>query len=251
MGCSPSKPKVDTPTSPSAAVKASKEGDVAAAVKGGTGKGCVEENPDCYKEICKNDLGRLVLMDIPAGHTDKPHDHPKHYCYVLKGGKLEITGPDGKPNAVEMPTGAAPIIPAGPHQVKNTGEENFQILFWEITGKEGPTPQNHVSPCECDKEHYTILAEDDDWFIGMLTMKAGETDVPHSHRDHTIYFLEGGNLTIKDWGLTNDKSNEHVMNKEIPAGAGMPMPPTHHQLTVNGDKDIQVVFFEAKKPAEA
>jgi hypothetical protein len=43
-----------------------------------------------------------------------------------------------------------------------------------------------VSPFECYPEGYQILAEDDDWFIGKMTMKAGAQDPPHSHLDHLV-----------------------------------------------------------------
>ena len=33
---------------------------------------------------------------MKKGQKDEPHDHPKHYMYVLNGGKLKIVGAPAK-----------------------------------------------------------------------------------------------------------------------------------------------------------
>ena len=69
--------------------------------------------------LAENVTGRLVEMTMKPGVSDPPHDHPKHYMYFVDGGKLSITDFDeegkSKDNAheVEIPSGAAPIFPAG------------------------------------------------------------------------------------------------------------------------------------------
>ena len=59
-------------------------------------------------------------------------------------------------------------------------------LAQPIEGAEPCTLEEFVSPFECYPEGYKILAEDDDWFIGKMTMKAGAQDPPHSHLDHLV-----------------------------------------------------------------
>ena len=34
----------------------------------------------------------MVHMSLKGGAKDVPHYHPKHYMYVIKGGKLKIVG---------------------------------------------------------------------------------------------------------------------------------------------------------------
>ena len=55
-----------------------------------------------------------------------------------------------------------------------------------IEGGEPCALDEFVSPFDCYPEGYQILAEDDDWFIGKMTMKAGAQDPPHSHLDHLV-----------------------------------------------------------------
>ena len=55
-----------------------------------------------------------------------------------------------------------------------------------IEGGETCALDEFVSPFDCYPEGYQILAEDDDWFIGKMTMKAGAQDPPHSHLDHLV-----------------------------------------------------------------
>ena len=57
---------------------------------------------------------RLVHMCLQPGQRDEPHDHPKHYMYILAGGLLRITGapmPAGETMETEMPTGAGMVMP--------------------------------------------------------------------------------------------------------------------------------------------
>jgi hypothetical protein len=63
---------------------------------------------------------------------------------------------------VEIPTGAPPIFPAGAHQVSNVGETDVKIVFVEVSGKFGDTPDHLKSPCDTDPDCYKVLAENDE-----------------------------------------------------------------------------------------
>ena len=93
---------------------------------------CITSNPEHYTVVASIDgVGRLVEMIVPPGESDKVHDHPKHSMYIVDGAKLELSPPpggkDGETAVVELPSGAAPIIPAGKHVVKNVGDTTAKV----------------------------------------------------------------------------------------------------------------------------
>ena len=93
----------------------------------------------------------------------------------------------------------------------------------------------------------TVLAEDDDWYTGMLTMDVGEKDEYHHHKDHLIYVLEGDGVTIYPGG---DESAAMVVPLKPFAGIPAPMaaPPfASHVLLNSGTIPLKMLFFEAKK----
>lgn len=127
-----------------------------------------------------------------------------------------------------MPSGASIIIPAGPHQVTNIGDTDVEIIFLEPTptlGIVGHSPaaahfriDDYVSPIDKCSSQYKVLAEDDDWFVGEMIMKAGEKDLPHSHLDHLCYVLEGDAIIIYHGKEQGDKKDQ----VNIQAGACLP-----------------------------
>jgi len=217
---------------------------------GGTGPGanldCCATNPDNYKVIAECAGGRLVEMTLPAGKGDLPHDHPVHYLYVVTGGKLKLSPPPGHTEGsaeVEMPSGAAMVIPPGPHQVTNVGTTDVKILFVEpIIGGEPASLSDFVSPFTVMPECYKILAEDDDWLIGKMTLPMGATDPPHSHLDHLVYVCEGDGLTIYPGKQIGDEK----MEVPIQPGMSLPVPAGHHSVKNTGTKDCDLIFFEQK-----
>ena len=187
-------------------------------------------------------VGKLIHMSLKAGEIDVPHDHPIHYLYVIKGGNLKLHAHGGA-KEVEMPSGAAIIIPEGPHQVENVGETDVEIIFVEPTGSMGITPAGHLSAHETNPDHYKVLAEDETWFIGEMTMGPGEEDLPHSHHDHLLYALGGNELTL--WPGKSMKGD----GKAIPISSGFAAPIGHgfHVLKNTGSEAAKIIFFEMKK----
>lgn len=217
----------------------------------GAGKTCYGATPQCYKVIAENSSGKLVHMKLKPGGIDNPHDHPTHYLYVVKGGKLKLSPPPGQTEGsaeVEMPDGAAMVIPAGPHQVSNVGDNEVEILFVEPTSTANPwaLDGDYTSPVSVCPQCYKVLAEDDDWFVGEMTMKAGEEDPPHSHMDHLLYVLEGNGVTIQDLDAAGNKVGGQ---KAVPIKPGFaaPIPSSHHIVKNSGSEPCKIIFFELKK----
>jgi len=217
---------------------------------------CCAASPDLYKTIAEiPDVARLVEMTFPPGAKDVPHEHPIHSMYFITDCKLKIAGPPtptklGEEGGVaEVPAGAAPIFPAMAHQVENVGDAVGKAIFVE------PYPNckacgevaGYISPFEVSPGCYKILAEDDDWITGVLTMAVGEKDLLHHHKDHLIYVLEGDGVTIYPGG---DESAAMVVPLQVGAGIPAPMsaPPfAKHTLLNSGTVPLKMVFFEAKK----
>lgn len=131
-------------------------------------KDCCSTNPEIYKVVAEIPNARLVEMTCPPGGEDKPHEHPAHSMFFIKGGKLSITdikdGKNGEPHEVEIPDGAPPIFPAGAHQVKNVGEAEVKVLFVEAypTCKPCGDVKEMITPFKVKPDCYKILAENDD-----------------------------------------------------------------------------------------
>ena len=171
--------------------------------------------------------------------------------YVLTPAKLAIRDPpDAEPKEIEVPAGAAPIFPAGPHQVRNIGDDEVQILFVEALPACKPCGDGGFGDfkacCSANPENYKLLAEDDDWMTIELTMPVGHTDEIHNHRDHLIYVVEGDEVTIYPDG----GAEGHAV--PIAPGAGIPAPMTagpmftNHKVKNSGTKELKMIMFEMK-----
>jgi len=229
---------------------------------------------------------RLVEMTLKADEEDVPHDHPSHSMYFIKGGKLQITDyeSNGKskenPHAVEIPSGACPIFPAGAHQVnnimarprrscsssprvnpifpagahqvKNVGTTEVKVLFVEPylvcapCGEGGVLPGDWATPFAVAPECCTILAENDDWITAELTMAPGVADPLHYHKDHLMYVLEGDELTIFPNGEGDGMKVPLYSGKAV--SAPMTAPPFFKHIVKNsGSVPLKMIFFEMKK----
>jgi len=215
---------------------------------------CCMSNPNNYKVMAEiPGTCRLVEMSLAPGEEDDPHDHPPHSMYFVKGGKLSIKdikdGVAAEPHVVEPPTGAPPIFPAGAHQVKNVGDDDVKVIFVEAYPTCAPCGDiaGFISPFEVSPECYKVLAENDDWITGCLTMDVGQEDAFHFHKDHVIYVLEGDGITIYPGG---DK--EQAIVKQIAPFHGLPAPMSappflSHALKNSGTVPLKLIFFEMKK----
>jgi mannose-6-phosphate isomerase-like protein (cupin superfamily) len=193
-------------------------------------------------------------MTAAPGSEDQPHEHPSHSMYFVTSCKLEIK--DGPPDAqgeahvAEVPAGAAPIFPAGPHQVKNIGDADAKVIFVESFPLCKPCglAEGFTTPFTTTPECYKVLAENDDWITGELTMEVGQADSLHDHLDHLIYVLEGDEVTIYPMGVLGDG---HAVPIKPGAGLAAPMSAgpifAKHSMKNTGTVPLKMIFFEMKK----
>lgn len=202
------------------------------------------DGPD-YLKGCK-----LVHLTLKRGQKDVPHYHPIHYMYVIKGGKLRITGapdPSGETIEPELVTGAGMIMPAGERVVENIGEDDVEVLFIEVGEQNGRTPDGHLACFEAEPDHYKVVAEDEDWMVVTMSMQPGEEDKPHSHREHVVYVLSEGELSI--WGGKEKTDPEKPDLGPVPVKPGtvLPVPTGFHIVKNTGSVPVIAVFFERKR----
>jgi len=220
---------------------------------------CCSSNPEAYKVVAELPGARLIEMTLPPGGKDDPHDHPPHSMYVLQGGKLAIDGVNedgtvkGEPHEVELPTGAPPIMPAGAHQVSNVGDTEVKIIFLEPLPICKPCGAiDGQTPFEVTPDCYKILAEDENWITGMLTMEVGQEDGFHKHRDHVIYVLEGDGVTL--YPSIEAKAEDKGASPPIKPGDYIPAPMAAagglfaaHSMKNSGTIPLKMMFFEMKQ----
>jgi len=216
---------------------------------------CCASNPESYKVVAEIPNARLVEMKMAAGVEDTKHEHPAHSMYFVTSAKLSITDyPDGKtpgePHTVEIPAGAAPIFPAGAHQVKNVGDSEAVVVFVEALPACQPCGDvsPFVTPFTCSPDCYKIHAQDDDWITGEMNLEPGAADALHQHKDHLIYVLAGEEVTIYPGG---DMEKGNVV--PIKPFAGVPAPMSagpmfaNHIVKNSGTVPVKMLFFEMKK----
>lgn len=215
-------------------------------IRGARGIDCCTACPTCYRVVAENSGNRLVEMNLPVGVKDQAHDHPVHYVYVVNGGRLKLSPPPGgilgESVEVDLPSGRALVLPAGPHQVENMGETDVKMIMME------PAPTcklcvpwgDFVSSFETCPGEYQVLAEDDDWLIGKLAMPAGSTDLPHSHREHLAVALTGEARRT----YASKVGDQELV---VTSGTAFSVPACHHVVTNAGPDGFEMIFFELKR----
>jgi quercetin dioxygenase-like cupin family protein len=87
---------------------------------------------DVYKLLMENDRVRVFDIHFKPGQKAVMHGHPDHVVYVIAGGTLKLTLPDGKSQEIPAKTGQAMWIDAGPHETVNIGSTEAHLLAIEL-----------------------------------------------------------------------------------------------------------------------
>lgn len=59
-------------------------------------------------------------------------------------------------------------------------------------GKGGAMP--YIDPVEASPNNYKVVLDNDHVRVLQMDLKAGQTDVTHSHPSETVYFVRGGKV---------------------------------------------------------
>ena len=92
----------------------------------------IEVGPDVYKFKFEN--GRVRVMDVTfaPGASIAMHSHPDHFVYVLSGGKLILSYPDGSSKEADTKAGDLLWMDAETHAAKNPGDTEIKLLVVEL-----------------------------------------------------------------------------------------------------------------------
>ena len=88
--------------------------------------------PDMYKLQFENDRVRVMQVIFQPGQRIAEHSHPDHFVYVLDGGTLQISKPDGSVSDANVKPGDVIWIDAETHWAVNTGTSVVRLLVTEL-----------------------------------------------------------------------------------------------------------------------
>lgn len=99
-------------------------------------------SPDLYTVLLENEHVRVLEYRIEPGQSEPWHTHPAKVMYVLEGGTLKITLPDGDSFVAEEEAGITRWMgPVGRHFGENIGQTPVHILIVEVKAAEGSVPE--------------------------------------------------------------------------------------------------------------
>jgi len=158
--------------------------------------------PDLYKPIADSMGIRMLQISYKPGDSSAMHSHPDVALYVIDGGKSQFTMQDGSKQTSDLKSGAAVVMPATTHSVKNIGKTTVKAILVEVNR---PNTASSVLDPKTDAAKvapalYKVLADTMNIRVLMSTYKPGASSALHAHPDNAIYVLQGGTaeFTLKD-----------------------------------------------------
>jgi quercetin dioxygenase-like cupin family protein len=114
----------------------------------------LEAAPDMYRLLFENDEVRVMEVTFQPGQAIAAHTHPHpHSVYVLEGGALRISKPDGSSMDATLEVGQVLWIPAERHWAENTGETVVRLLVTEIKSAGAHPHADEDEEVYDDEEH--------------------------------------------------------------------------------------------------
>ena len=98
---------------------------------------------------------------------------------------------------------------------------------------------DYIDPVMASPNNYKTLFENDQVRVLEMNVKAGQSDITHSHPSETAYFISGGKARIH----LPDGSN---MEAEMPDGFVMYHDEWTHRVENLGNTDIKAIIVENK-----
>lgn len=91
--------------------------------------------PNVYKLLADTLGMRIFEIEFEPGESAPLHTHPDHAVYVVEGGTLEISHPNGKKEVIAVQSGMGFIFPAETHSAKNVSQTSIKAVVVEVTRK--------------------------------------------------------------------------------------------------------------------
>ena len=90
--------------------------------------------PGLHETIFEDDAVRVLRVTVPAGASAAMHWHPRNINYIITGGALRFTKPDGTVADVELRAGQVTSSPESSHAVENIGQTEVRTVQTELKG---------------------------------------------------------------------------------------------------------------------
>jgi len=92
----------------------------------------VKTSPQYYKVLLENDQVRVLEYRLKAGEKEAMHSHPAGVVYVLGGGKLKFSYPDGRTEEKAAATGETIWRDPTTHAVENIGDTEAHAIAVDL-----------------------------------------------------------------------------------------------------------------------
>lgn len=102
-------------------------------------------------------------------------------------------------------------------------------------GSAGEYPAAHVA----SPDQYRVLVDNPEVLVLKMVLQPGESDVMHHHHNETVYFQQGGELTITEAGGA-------TIVADVPDGHVMWHANWSHQVTNSGETEVVAIIVEDK-----
>jgi beta-alanine degradation protein BauB len=96
------------------------------------GQDPVITSPKYYKVLLDNEGVRVLEYRLKAGEKEPMHSHPAGVVYVLSGGKVKFTYPDGTTEEKPAATGETFWREPTTHAVENTGDTEAHTIAVDL-----------------------------------------------------------------------------------------------------------------------
>jgi len=98
----------------------------------------VKAAPGAFKERLNNSEVRVLEYSSKPGQKEAMHSHPAVLLYVIQGGKLKSTTPDGTSKVIDYKTGDIQWREAVTHSGENVGTTEMKSLLIEVKHENKP-----------------------------------------------------------------------------------------------------------------
>ena len=97
-------------------------------------------DPDKYRTLFENEVVRVLEYRDTPGAVTSPHHHPDSVMYTLTAFSRRLRVGEATRD-VEMQPGEVHWLPAQVHRGENTGSTDTHVLFVELKGSPGQSPE--------------------------------------------------------------------------------------------------------------
>jgi predicted ester cyclase/quercetin dioxygenase-like cupin family protein len=198
-----------------------------------------------HKVLLENDQVRVRDVWFKPGDKDGRHSHPDTMLYVIKGGKLKFTNPEGKIIIKEANDGQVLWLDSKTHSPENVGDTDLHLLMVEMkTGSPKSAEENkaivrHFIEELWNKRNKGVIDEViDDNYINHDPAYPYK-HVPGPEGVESFFALYGFafpdlHITIEDMITQGDKVVWRWTASGTHKGYLMDIPPTNKPVTVTG-----------------